>query len=111
MRAHGKRLIDRARGVTELRCDESTLRLLATRQVELSRALLGRGHAAMDAVQLGARSSTRELPKAVMNILAAAQVQPHWSTLRDDGDALEPDRQRAVDQLALAVNEMLEASS
>lgn len=112
LRAHGRRLFDRARGVTELRCDERTLHLLAARQVELARALLGRGHASMTAVHVDAKSSAQELPKPVMGVLAAAQVRRRWSTLTPEGDAAaaDPDRQRAIDELSGAIDAMLRAA-
>jgi hypothetical protein len=49
-RSYGRRIVDRARGRRELRCDDHTLQLLLTRQVALVKALLQRGHAAFDPV-------------------------------------------------------------
>lgn len=48
----GRRLVRRARGGNELRAGESTLRLLAGREIELARALLRRGHASQAAVRI-----------------------------------------------------------
>ena len=45
-RSHGRRLMHRLQGEAELRVDDAALRLLATRQIMLTRALLKRGHAA-----------------------------------------------------------------
>ena len=45
-RSYGRRLMHRLQGEAELRVDDAALRLLATRQIMLTRALLRRGHAA-----------------------------------------------------------------
>jgi hypothetical protein len=107
-RAYGRRVVDRMRGLTELRCDDATLRLLATRQLALIRALLRRGHASMEAIRLenggaGAGDGAgAAVSKAVMKELTEARVHPHWSRLGPHADAGVPDpaREEAVHGLA-----------
>ena len=53
-RSFGRKIVDRARGKSELRVDDSTVRLLAIRQIALLRALLRRGHAAIEPVTVRA---------------------------------------------------------
>jgi len=103
-RTHGRRLLDRLRGLTELRGDDATLRLLAARQLALIAALLHRGHASVQAVRVGDRGGRRpvfsgRLPQA----LGRARANPHWSPLTGP-DApprpADPARQEAAAQLA-----------
>ena len=51
-RSHGRRLMHRLQGEAELRVDDAAVRLLATRQIMLTRALLRRGHAAQQPVPM-----------------------------------------------------------
>ena len=103
-RAQGRRLINRAKGMTELRCDVNTLRLLALRQIMLVEALLRRGHAAVTPVSsppsnrltAAQRRSSGRLPAA----LEQAKLRPSWSRL--DGAVDAPDPARASAQSALA---------
>jgi predicted GTPase len=105
-RTHGRRLLDRARGMTELRCDDSTLRLLALRQVMLIQALLHRGHAAVTPVggpepgvlDAARRRSHKRLPSA----LEQAKTRPHWSRLETGARAHATDPGRAAAQATLA---------
>ncbi len=107
-RTHGRRLLDRARGTTELRCDDNTLRLLALRQIMLIRALMGRGHAAV--VPIPAPSTTRisETLKRSLTRLPAgllqARTRPAWTRVRVANAArtVPPDPGRAVAQAQLA---------
>jgi GTPase SAR1 family protein len=81
--SHGRRLLDRLRGWTELRCDDATIRLLAARQVALVRALLRRGHAAVEPVRYGEPAEvfpSGPLPEP----LQEARTQPQWSRLSGD---------------------------
>ena len=105
-RTHGRRLLDRARGQTELRCDDATLRLLALRQVMLIQALLHRGHAAVkpvgapepDEIDAARRRSQKRLPHA----LDQARTRPRWSRLDPASAAHGPDPGRAAAQATLA---------
>ncbi len=111
-RLHGRRLMRRAQGMTELRCDDTTLRLLMLRQVALVRALLRRGHAAMTPVKRGqallsglAGLRRERLPGP----LEQARARPHWSGLGppDGSRTDDPARQSAREALAALVEEMV----
>jgi len=111
-RTHGRRLIDRARGRTELRCNETTLRLLISRQLELIAALLRRGHASVDVIRIGDDASAAKRPtvsRSVMTQLGRARVHASWSTLASGVSAAsgepavasdDPARQELIDRLA-----------
>lgn len=113
-RMHGKRLMDRVRGTSELRCDDLTLRVLALRQIMLTQALLRRGHAATAPVagpsanrlEGAKRSSQRRLPAA----LDRARSKPRWSHLmpaRGAGPDADPARAEARDALARVIAEVV----
>lgn len=103
-RTHGRRLLDRIRGLTELRCDDVTLHLLLVRQSALIGALLRRGHAAMDRIRPGERLGRHpavfgRLPAPLMR----ARLHPHWSHLGEGGEfprPADPSRQEATAELA-----------
>jgi GTP-binding protein EngB required for normal cell division len=105
-RTHGRRLLDRLRGMSELRCDDGTLRLLALRQIMLIQALLHRGHAAVtpvggpepDRLDAARQRSTKGLPAA----LEQARTRPHWSRLDQGAPARAPDPGRDAARAALA---------
>ncbi len=84
-RTHGRRLLDRARGTTELRCDDSTLRLLALRQIMLARSLLRRGHAAVTPVAApsptGLAETLQRSLKRLPSALDQARTRPTWTKL------------------------------
>jgi len=118
-KTHGRRFVDRLRGLTELRCDEGTLRVLASRQIVLIRALLRRGHASMEAVRLaaagvgsgggsGGGGGGDFVPRSVLGLLARAQVNPHWSDLGARVSAVsDPHRQETVEQLAAEIHRLV----
>jgi len=78
-RTHGRRLIERMKGRTELHCDDSTLRLLQRRQTALIHALLRRGHAAQDHLTIDADIASTA--GQVSPTLAQARSRPGWSRL------------------------------
>jgi hypothetical protein len=118
---HGRRLIDRARGYTELRVAKPTLELLAARQLVLVGALLRRGHAAIEALRLddgGAGSPARSagaparvkapsVTAAMWRELARARAHPSWSPLGDATPDPDPARSRAARALSDAIVEVL----
>jgi GTPase Era involved in 16S rRNA processing len=109
-RTHGRRLYDRARGMTELRCDDATLSLLALRQLALVRALLHRGHASMRAVELAppkGRDDARRLPREIRDVTGRARAHPGWSSLAPATRSIDPARDAAVEQLAAAFDTVL----
>ncbi len=93
-KTHGKRFYERLRGKRELRCDDATLLLLARRQITLVHALLRRGHASQEPIQLAdrndkrsdARAARRKQPR-LPHELAAARWNPRWSSLNRTGAA------------------------
>jgi small GTP-binding protein len=105
-RTYGKRLADRARGFTELRVNDLTLRLLAVRQIELLQALLRRGHASQDKIHLEARAATRNeewKTKKLPNALVEARIHLNWSRLgrvATEAVANDIERSAAKDELA-----------
>ncbi len=84
-RVHGRRLFDRIRGFTELRCDDNAVRVLALRQIMLVRALLSRGHAAMTPVAAPAagrlEAARRRSPGRLPPVLDQVRLKPAWSRL------------------------------
>lgn len=88
--SHGRRILSRLRGETELRCDQVTLHLLTARQIDLVRALLARGHAAQGRLQLDGAGSGEQAPGRVPFLLprplARARARPDWSALPGAGD-------------------------
>ncbi len=107
-RTYGRSLLRRARGKTELRCDDATLRLLAVRQTLLVQALLRRGHAAMTPVKPAAGGIAAALRSAAALRLPAplrqARVRPGWSRLGGEAVRVDsPGRQAAQDELATSL--------
>ncbi|MHC4493448.1 MAG: GTPase/DUF3482 domain-containing protein [Planctomycetota bacterium] len=111
-RRWGRRLLARARGQTELRCDEPALVLLAVRQIELVRALLRRGHAAVTPVKRAATGPLATLRRAGPKLPAAllhARQNAHWSRLGRPHAASTPGRQATQDAVTRAIAPMLGA--
>ncbi|MEM7228997.1 MAG: GTPase/DUF3482 domain-containing protein [Planctomycetota bacterium] len=110
-RAHGRRLVDRMRGRSDIRCAESTLRIVLARQTWLVRALLRRGHAAMEPVELAIRDvgSSKSLPEP----LRLARLHRHWSNLGAAGmtGRTDPARVAAVTQLTGWLDDAITAAS
>lgn len=84
IRNQGVRLINKARGISELRISDNSLVLLAARQLALAQILLNRGHADPRPVKLSVEAIehlqtilTDHLPE----ILATARLYPNWSAL------------------------------
>ncbi|HRP62056.1 MAG TPA: GTPase/DUF3482 domain-containing protein [Phycisphaerales bacterium] len=110
-RTHGRRLLDRLKGRTELRCDDATIRLLEARQVALTRALLRRGHAAQQPVEVKQDSSLRRsrLPEAIQQ----ARLTPSWSRLGESvalSGLAEAARERAQSSLAETIQQSIKQS-
>jgi len=89
-RAHGRRILDRMRGTSELRCNNATVKLLLARQTALINALLRRGHAAQQPISVqqarpdAAADDTAWLTEAI-GLLDEARLHPNWSSV--DGPA------------------------
>jgi hypothetical protein len=119
---HGRRLVDRMRGRSELAVDDATLRLLLTRQVMLLRALVRRGHASVNPIRLEPLPTTDEsadhinessrskrvssapgVPRRLPVIVDEIRLHPSWSRLQPDANALalaSGARQNAQQRLA-----------
>jgi GTPase SAR1 family protein len=108
---HGRRFFDRLRGLTELRCDDLTIRLLLARQSALITALLRRGHAAMDRIRPAVspdRAGLRagRLPRPLLR----ARTHPHWSHPGDPAHrpgSPDPARDEAVAELVGLLDPLL----
>jgi len=104
--SHGKRIADTLRGYTALHVQTDTLRLLALRQMRLIHALLRRGHASVDKIQIEAQAKESEktwasgrLPKE----LSRAKSHPEWSRLgAEDPSKIGSDSKRAAAESELA---------
>jgi len=88
-RAQGKRLLRKAQGETELRCDDQTVRLLALRQLMLARALLQRGHASQKPLPMP-KPGKLKLPltsqPSMPVSLQLARTKPRWSHIATDSN-------------------------
>jgi small GTP-binding protein len=108
---HARRLVDRARGLTEVRVDEATLRILAVRQIALIRALLSRGHAAQDQIELDEKTGAappKGFGQTVPRPLLAARMKPAWSGLGNDASGIvptDPERRTAQKELAALIRQ------
>ena len=108
MRSHGRRLLDRVRGVTELRCEPRTLDVLALRAIALARALMQRGHASVNRVERSAEPVDKAaLTPEIRRVIAAARRAPSWSRLDQSTHAIPAERGRHEDDLASALADVL----
>lgn len=104
---HGRRLIDRARGFSELRCDRSTLMLLSARQSILVRTLLRRGHAAVTPIST-TDSETNATDKITSSqfrpieaLLDEARLKPGWSAVKErHPQSWSPRRTQVIAEIA-----------
>lgn len=81
-RGRARRLVDRIRGMTELRVADTTLRVLAARQVHLLHALLRRGHAAQDRIAIDTDGAPADvLPRQMPKPIRTARTHTHWCTI------------------------------
>ena len=105
-RTHGRRLLDRARGTTELRCDDNTLRLLALRQIMLTRSLLRRGHAAVTPIAApsptGLAETLQRSLKRLPSSLDRARTRPTWTKLGNSAATRPAGAGRAAAQADLS---------
>jgi GTPase SAR1 family protein len=105
LRTFGKTLTERVRGQVVLMIDEATLRLLASRQIELLNALIRRGHASQTPVHTSGHDlwPDRRLPR----ILRQARHYPEWSSL-NPAHRGNDERQRAVKRLCRQLEQLHE---
>jgi len=108
----GKRLVNRMRGMRELRAGPGVLRLLCARQIQLVRALLIRGHAAQSPLTLDekrAEALQRDVGEVVKGARSAA-AHPEWATIAPDAGAdvaADPSRDAGAQRLAALVRPLL----
>jgi len=121
---HGKRLIDRTRGRSELRCDDATIRVLIARQVSLVNALLKRGHASLAPIEIGASNSQRTEERTNRNVALArpdgltrgpmpaeideVRLHPQWSHIEGVAQA-NPLSENARQTIVLRLAERFQA--
>jgi len=122
LNSHGRRIADLVRGQTELRVDDTTLRLLYARQSTLVDALLRRGHASQSRIRLDAGdlkrggrepSGDRWLRDRLPDALSTARLNPDWSRLGEDAPAFVDDdthRAEARQDLAKEITERITAA-
>jgi GTPase Era involved in 16S rRNA processing len=115
---HGRRMVDRVRGRSELAVDDRTLRLLMARQTALLHDLLRRGHASLEPIRMratpsddaAATASPLKAPRTLPPIFDEIRLQTGWSRLQNDPSPLAlsgQGRQNAQDRLAREVEQML----
>src|SRR5690606_1722794 len=98
VRNYGARLLGKLKGQRELSVDDSILRLLGLRQLQLLSALQRRGHAAQQPLQVQvepAHWQQGKLPAA----LQQARAHPQWCSLETPFNPAQPRRQAALQQL------------
>lgn len=100
LRNYGQRLKGKLKGQRELTLDDALLRLLALRQQLLLQALDARGHAAMDAIQLGAPQEALWREGKLPEPLHRARAHPEWSSLNPGARLEQVERQEQVTLLA-----------
>lgn len=115
---HGRRLVDRVRGHSELAVDDSTLRLLMIRQSALLSALTRRGHASVAPIRMGSADQTRthaytshRNSKAEKSLFDEIRQHPGWSRLQaapNPSAWSESSRLNVQEELARIVQSMLQ---
>ncbi len=110
-RVPGKRLLERVTGRTNLQVDESTLHLLAARQMHLLEALLQRGHARIDPVELEtpeAGQRSKDPLRRVVKMLRSGRGRGSWSRLQSTGAGgiirMDDRRERLLRKVAEALD-------
>ena len=109
---HGRRILDRIRGHSDLAADDRTLRLLMARQGALVRALQRRGHASLEPIHINDASTSQDdgTPSAIAGLIDDIRLHPSWSRLQESGSALawsEAARQTMQERLAKAIQNTL----
>jgi hypothetical protein len=99
-RSYGKRLLGKFKGQHELSINDSILRLLAVRQLQLLQALCLRGHAAVDKLQVPATEASLWSEGKLPAALRKSRAHPDWSALNPGSPANSPERQAQIAALA-----------
>lgn len=115
--SHGRRLVDRMRGHSELAVNDLTLQLLLARQIALLKALLRRGHASVNPIQVEAAnaqtSGAMNTPR-IREAFDQTRLRSGWSRLQESPNPLswnESARQNMQDRLASELLAMLQRPS
>ncbi len=82
IRRYGKQVVATIQGQAEVTVDDATLHSLLAREVVLTAALLGRGHAAQRPI-VGEVTESGDLFQRLAPTLRKARRQKDWSTLND----------------------------
>ncbi|SHL36008.1 GTPase/DUF3482 domain-containing protein [Phytopseudomonas punonensis] len=104
LRNYGARLKGKLQGQRELTVDDAVLRLLALRQQHLLQALDSRGHAAVEAVRLGALQDSQWREGKLPGALRVARARPEWSSLNPGARVDQVERQEQVERLAKEID-------
>jgi len=102
---HGRRLVDRMRGMSEFACDHQTMLLLATRQCALVHALMRRGHASVKPIEMQPKAeaqTAKSIAKKLPPVLDEVRLHADWSSLTEHAGIsglTSPGRKAAVDKL------------
>ncbi|MFB4369585.1 MULTISPECIES: GTPase/DUF3482 domain-containing protein [unclassified Pseudomonas] len=110
LRNYGSRLKGKLQGQRELTVDDAVLRLLALRQEHLLAALDQRGHAAVEAVRLGALQDSQWREGKLPGALRVARARPEWSSLNPGARVDQVERQEQVERLAREIGSAPSAS-
>ena len=97
-RRFGRDISARVRGFHYLCIEDATLQVLWHRQIQLLTALLDRGHAAQQPLQLSA--SSRALPASWERWLTLIRSNSHWSRLPKNSGYGDPDREKLIREIA-----------
>ncbi len=110
-RTHGKHLVRKAQGATELRCDDTTLLLLQARGLALIAALLTRGHAAVRPIEPKPRREQIADRKTWSRLFDESRQHPRWAQAigRSGTGAVDPRRQAIVQEMAGLLGRSLES--
>lgn len=109
-RRYGGRLVARIQGYAEMTVAESTLLLLASREIALITTLLGRGHGAQTPIRM--EITEDGLAEHLAPLLKRARRNPRWSALGDDTQATAPSGRAAlVERIATVIADAAKGSS
>ena len=105
--SQSRRWIRRARGANDLHVDDTVLRLLFARSVDLVLSLMSRGHAHVESVRIQKRSLDSEFGKDVIVELGRARSNPAWSGV-GRSPTHNTARRRQVERLADRIQARIE---
>ena len=95
----GRQLKSSLTGEASLTVNDSILRLLSLRQLQLLNALEQRGHAAQDKILLSLEQTQQWQEQALPEVLDKARSHPRWSSMNPEYRAASNERQAAKQAL------------